>query len=145
MVLAAFATFPILTIIFVWLLQTILDISQFLFNILIGLGVLMWFILSALFNFIYNCWWYVASLAHNLVMYICARVCLPIDFTVHALKHFSLLSLSITHLVFHMLYYVFLLWIFVYLFMLLFCFINHRDWAVQFKFYVGPTPRNNNI
>ena len=109
MVLIAFAIIPIITIICAWLLLTIFDLLQFLLNILIGMGVLMWFTTSVVFQFIYNCWWNVASMANNLVVYIWARVCLPIDFIVHVLKHFWLLSLSVMHLVLRVLYYIFLL------------------------------------
>ena len=109
MVLAAFAIIPILAMIFVWLLHTIFDLLQFILNIFIGCRVLMWLAISVLVKFIYNCWWYVASTANNLFAYIWARVSLPIDFAVHVLKHFGLLSLSMTHLVLRILYYIFLL------------------------------------
>ena len=116
---------PILAIILVWLIHTVYDILHFLLNILIGSVILMWFIVSGLYKFIINCWWYVAYSANSIVLYIWARVRLPIDFAAHVSKHFGLLSLSITHLALQILYYVFLLWIFMYLLMLLFHFITH--------------------
>ena len=105
----------------------------------------MWFAVSIISQFIYNCWWHVVSAANNLVVYIWSGVHLSIDIVIHVLKHFGFLSLSITHLVLRVLYYVFLLWIFVHLLMLLFRFITHQDWAIQFEFYIGPTPRNDNL
>ena len=145
MVLTAFTIIPIIAIICMWLLCTFINLGQFLLNILVGLGVLMWFAISIISQFIYNCWWHVASVVNNLVAYIWSGVHLPIDIVVHVLKHFGFLSLSVTHLVLRVLYYVFLLWIFVYSLMLLFRFITHWDWAIQFEFYMGPTPRNDNL
>ena len=124
MVLTAFTIIPIIAVICVWLLHTIISLVQLLLNILAGLGVLVWFAISIISQFIYSFWWHVASAANHLVVYIWPSVHLPIDIVVHVLKHFGFLSFSITHLALRVLYYVFLLWIFVCLLILLFRFIT---------------------
>ena len=129
MVLTAFVIVPIIAIVVAWLIRSIISLGQFLCDILLGLGILMWLIISFLGQIIYNCWWYTASAANNLVAYIWSGVHLPIDVAVHVV-HFGLLSLSVTHLVLRILYYVFLLWIFVYLLMLLYRFVTCWDWAI---------------
>ena len=131
---------PLLTIIAKWLFRTIIDLVYFLYNFLLGLGVLMWFIFTLVSQLIYNCWWYLASLVNSLVAWVWSSVHLPIDATIHIIKHFGLLSLSVTHLVLRILYYVFLLWVFMYLLMLLYRFITNQNWAIQLELYVRPTP-----
>ena len=124
MVLIAFVIAPIIAIIVVWLIHSILSLGQFLCNILLSLGVLMWLIISFLGQIFYNCWRNTALATNNLVVYVWSGVHLPIDVAVHVVKHFGLLSLSVTHLVLRVLHYVFLLWIFVYLLMLLYRFVT---------------------
>ena len=141
----AFVIVPIIAIIVVWLIHSIFSLGQFLCDILLSLGILMWLIISFLGQIIYNGWWYTASATNNLVAYVWSGVHLPIDVAVHVVKHFGLLSLSVTHLVLRILYYVFLLWIFIYLLMLLYRFVTCQDWAIQFEFYMGPTPRTDNL
>ena len=98
MVLTAFVIAPSLTIIAMWLLETIIDLVFFIYKLLLGLGVLMWFIISFFAQIIYNCWWYIASLANSLVAWVWSGVSLPLQF--------GLLSLTVTHLVLQKLYYV---------------------------------------
>ena len=145
MVLAAFVIVPLLTIVTVWLFKTIIDLVLLIHNLLLGLGVLMWFIISFFAQIIYNCWWYIASSVNSLVAWVWSGVSLPLEGVIHIIWHFGLLSLSVTHLVLQILYYVFLLWVFVYLLMLLYRFITHHDWAIQLELYVGPTPRYDNL
>ena len=130
MVLEALVIVPVLTIITVWLFRMFIDLVYFLYNILLGLGVLMWFIFTLLSQLIYNCWWYLASSANSLVAWIWSWVHLPIDTVIHIIKYFGLLSLSMTHLVLRVLYYIFLLRVFVYLLMLLYRFITCHDWTI---------------
>ena len=59
----------------------------------------MWFIIGFLAQIIYNCWWYLASSANSLVAWVRSGVHLPLDAVVHIIRHFGLLSLSVTHLV----------------------------------------------
>ena len=145
MVFTAFVIVALIAIIAAWLVKSIISLGYFLGNILIGLLVLMWFILTLLGQFIYNCWWHITSSANSLVAYVWSGVCLPIDTIIHIIKHFGLLSLSFTHLVLRVVYYIFLLWAFVYLLMLLYRFITRWDWAIQIEFYMGPTPRSDNL
>ena len=145
MVFTAFIIVPLITIIIVWLIRTTVDFLTFLFNALSGLAILMWFIVNFIWQIIYNCWWYIASSANDLVTLVWSYVKLPFVALIHILKAFGLLSLSITYLVLRILYYVFLLWVFVYLLMLLYRFITQRDWAIQLKLYMGPTPHHNNL
>ena len=116
-----------------------------LINNLVGLLTLMWWVFTHIWYVLYNTWWHVAEAAHNLVAYIWSGVCLPFQVVLHVIKHFGLLSLTTTHLVLRVLYYVFLLWVFTYLLMLLYRFITRRDWAIQLEFYMGPTPRTDNF
>ena len=145
MVFTAFVIVPLIAIIATWLVKSIISLGYFLGNILIGLLVLKWFILTLLGQFIYNCWWHIASSANSLVAYVWSSVHLPIDVIIHIIKHFGLLSLSFMHLVLRVVYYVFLLWVFIYLLMLLYRFITRQDWAIQIEFYMGPTPRSDNL
>ena len=62
----AFVIVPIIAIVVAWLIHSIISLGQFLCDILLGLGVLMWFIISFLGQIIYNCWWSTASAANNL-------------------------------------------------------------------------------
>ena len=124
MVFAAFVIVPLLAIIAAWLFRTIIDLVYILYNFLLGLGVLMQFIFTLVSQLIYNCLWYLVSLVNLLVAWVWSSVCLLIETTIHIIKHFGLLSLSVTHLVLRILYYVFLLWVFVYLLMLLYRFIT---------------------
>ena len=145
MVLPEAVALPFL-IIAVWgLLQTIYSILLVILNILGGVLILMWLGLLHLWNLIYNAWWYVTSTANSIITYIWSGVCIPFEVILHVIKHFGLLSLTTTHLVLHILYYVFLLWVFTYLLMLLYRFVTRRDWAIQLEFYMGPTPRNDNL
>ena len=127
MVFMAFVIVPLLTIIAAWLIKSIISLGYFIFNILLGLVVLMWFIITLVGQFVYNYWWKIASSANSVVAYVWSGVCLPIDAIINVIKHFGLLSLSLTHLVLRILYYVFLLWVFVYLLMLLYRFITQWD------------------
>ena len=100
MVLAAFVIVPLLTIVVAaWLFKTIIDLVFFMYNLLLGLGVLMWFIISFFAQIIYNCWWYIASLANSLVAWVWLGVSLPLEAVIHIIQHFGFLSLSVTHLV----------------------------------------------
>ena len=145
MVLPEVVALPFI-IIAVWgLLLSIYNILVVIINILGGILVLMWLVLSQLWNLIYNAWWYVASAANSLISYIWSGVCIPFEVLLHVIKHFGLLLLTTTHLVLRILYYVFLLSVFTYLLMLLYRFITRRDWAIQLEFYMGPTPRNDNL
>ena len=145
MVFTAFIIVPLVAIITTWLIRTIVDLITLLFNPLLGLAILMWFIVNFIWQIIYNCWWYIASSANDLVILVWPYVKLPFAALIHILKVFGLLSLSVTHLVLRILYCVFLLWIFVYLLMLLYRFITWRDWAIQLKLYMGPTPHHDNL
>ena len=145
MVLSEIVVLPIFVITVWGLLQSIYHILEFTFNLILGVTILMWYLLLSLYNLIYNAWWYVAAAAHNIVTYIWSGVCIPIEVVIHVIKHFSLLSLTTMHLALCILYYVFLLWVFTYLLMLLYCFITGKDWAIQFEFYMGPMPRNDNL
>ena len=145
MVFTAFIIVPLIAIITAWLIRTIVDLITFLFNTLLGLAILMWFIVNFIWQIIYNCWWYIASSADDLVTLVWPYVKLPFAALIHILKAFGLLSLSVKHLVLRILYCVFLLWIFVYLLMLLYRFITWRDWAIQLKLYMGPTPYHDNL
>ena len=145
MVLPEAVALPFILIAVWGLLLTIYNIFVVIINILGGFLVLMWLVLSKLWNLIYNVWWYVTSAANSLIAYIWTRVCLPFEVLLHVIKHFRLLSLTTTHLVLCILHYVFLLWVFTYLLMLLYRFITRRDWAIQLEFYMGPTSRNDNL
>ena len=140
MVFMAFVIVPLVTIIAVWLIKSIISLGYFIFNILLGLVVLMWFIITLVGQFVYNCWWQIALSANSVVAYAWSGVRLPIDVIIHVIKHFGLLSLSLMQLVLRILYYVFLIWVFVYLLMLLYRFITQWDWAIHIEFYMGPTP-----
>ena len=140
MVLPEVVALPVLVIAAWGLLQSIYNILLFTLNIVLGVTILMLVLLSYLWNLIYNVWWYVAATAHNLIAYIWSGVCIPFQVVIHVIKYFGLLSLTTTHLVLHILYYIFLLWVFTYLLMLLYRFITRRDWAIQLEFYIGPTP-----
>ena len=145
MVLETLMIVPVLAIATAWLFRTIIDMVYFLYNFLLGLDVLMWFIFTLVSQLIYNCWWYLASSANSLVAWIWSRVLIPTDAAIHIIKHFGLLSLSVTHLVLRVLYYIFLLWVFVYLLMLLYRFITHCDWAIQLELYIRPTLHHDNL
>ena len=99
MVLAAFVIVPLLTIVTAWLYKTIIDLVFFTYNLLLGLGVLVWFIISFFAQMIYNCLWYIASSANSLVAGVWSGVSLPLEAVIHIIQHFGLLSLSVTHLV----------------------------------------------
>ena len=143
MVFTAFVIVPLIAIITEWLIRSIISLGYFICDILLGLAVLMWFVLTLLGQILYNCWWKIASAANSLVAYVWSSVRLPLDVITHIIMHFGLLSLNLTHLILRILYYVFLLWVFVHLLMLLYRFITHRDWAIQIEFYLGPTPRTD--
>ena len=146
MVFMAFVIVPLITIVIaMWLIRTIVDLITFFFNALLGLAILMWFIVNIIWQMIYNCWWYIASSANDLVALVWSYVKLPFVALIHILRGFGFLSLSVTHLVLRILYYVFLLWVCVYLLMLLYRFITWRDWAIQLKLYVKPTPCHDNL
>ena len=145
MVFTAFVIVPLVAIIAAWLINCIISLDYFIFNVLLGLVVLMWFIITLVGQFVYNCWWQIASSANFVVAYVWSRVHLPIDVIIHVIKHFGLLPLSLMHLVLRILYYVFLLWVFVYLLMPLYRFITWWDWAIQIEFYMGPTSQSDNL
>ena len=145
MVLPEIVALPFILITAWGLLLSLYNILRVIIKICWGLVVLMLWVLLQIWNLIYNAWWYVASAANSLTAYIWSGVCLPFEFLLHVMKHFGLLSLTTTHLVLRILYYVFLLWTFTYLLMLLYQFITRRDWAIQLEFYMGPTPRNDNL
>ena len=145
MVLLEIVALPF-TLIAAWgLLLLLYNILGVTIKILWGLVVLMLWVLLQIWILIYNVWWHVATAANSLTAYIWSGVCLPFEFLLHVIKHFGLLSLTTTHLVLRILYYVFLLWTFTYLLMLLYHFITRRDWAIQLEFYMGPTPRTDNL
>ena len=135
--LHGFMIVPLIAIVAVWLIQTIVDLITFLINALLGLTILMWFLVNFIWQIIYNCWWHIASSANDLVAFVWSHVKLPFEVVIHILKSFSLLSLSVTHLVLRILYYIFLLWVFVYLLMLLYRFITQRNWAIQLSYLWG--------
>ena len=85
---------------------------NFIVNILLGISVLMWFLVSFIWQIIYNCWWYITSSANELVTVVWSYMHLLFVAIIQILGTFGLLSLNTTHLALRILYYVFLLWVF---------------------------------
>ena len=90
MVLTAFVIVPLITIITARLFKTIVDLVFFIYNLLLGLGVLMWFIVRFLAQITYNYWWYIALLANSLVARVWSDVHLLLEAIIHIIWHFGL-------------------------------------------------------
>ena len=86
MVFTAFVIVPLVAIVAAWLIKSIISLGYFIFNILLGLVVLMWFIITLVGQFVYNCWWQIASSANSVVAYVWSGVCLPIDVIIHVMN-----------------------------------------------------------
>ena len=125
MVFAAFVIVLLIATLAACLVKTVADLLTFIVNILLGISVLMWFLVNFIWQIIYNCWWYIASSANELVTVVWLYGHLPFMAIIQILGAFSLLSLNFTDLVLRILYYIFLLWVFIYLLLLLYRFITH--------------------
>ena len=90
MVLTAFVIVPLITIIVMRLFKTIVDLVFFIYNLLLGLGVLMWLIISFLAQITYNYWWYIALLANSLLAWVWSDVSLLLEAIIHIIWHFGL-------------------------------------------------------
>ena len=132
-------------IFFVTLVSWTFKILTFIFNVLLGEAVLMWFAVYTVLVFFNNCAYSVlyaigATANEALVLF-----CKPFVAAGVFLSRLGTIILTVLQLPLRGLYYIVVLWLLVYMLNLLYHFVQHRDFTLQGKFYFGPTPHHDHF
>ena len=72
-------------------------------------------------------------------------LCKPFMAAATFLARLATLTITVLHLALWTIYYIVVLWLLIYLLNLLYHFIQHRNFAIQGKFYFGPSLRANHF
>ena len=130
---------------FIFVLGVIHNILKQLVYSVHGCVILMWWAITTLFSLIYNCVYTlftgVDSLANNIVL----TVYHPIQAEGTTLYHFFSLGFNVLTLALCLVYYTVALWLFCYVIILLYKFVQRRDFTIHGEFYFGPFPRHNHF
>ena len=130
---------------FIFVLGVIHDILKLLVYSVLGCCILMWWAITTLFSIIYNCVYTlftrVGSFTNNIVM----TVYHPIQAGGTTLYQFFSLGFNVLTLALCLVYYTVALWLFCYVIILLYRFVQRCDFAIQGKFYFSPSPRCNHF
>ena len=123
----------------------VIQFLKLLFNLCLGLAILMWIaifnILTSLYNILASIF-YPAGFTANHVLTLILK-----SFTAVAtiLARLGTLTFMVLHLALRTLYYIVVLWQLIYLLNLLYRFIQYRDFTIQGEFYFVPSPRVNHF
>ena len=119
-----------------WLVKTL----TFIFHILLGLVVLIWFavytVLAIFYNCIYNILYGFRATANKALVLFCK----PFVAAGAFLGRLGTIILTVLQLSLRALYYIVVLWLLVYVLNLLYHFVQHRYFSLQGEFYFGPSP-----
>ena len=123
------------------MLGVIHDIFKLLVYSVLGCVILMWWAITTLFslssNRVYTLFTREDSLANNIVL----TVYCPIQ--ARGTTQFFSLGFNVLTLALHLVYYTKAFWLFCYIIILLYRFVQRHDFTIQGKFYFGPSPRHN--
>ena len=130
---------------FIFVLGVIHDILKILVYSVLGFCILMWWAITTLFSLVYDCVYTlftgVGSLANNIVL----TVYQPIKAGEATLYQFFSLGFNVLTLALCLVYYTVALWLFCYVIILLYRFVQRCDFAIQGKFYFGSSPRQSHF
>ena len=127
-------------LVFLVTVSHVIHFLKLLFNLLLGLVILVWLAIFKIFTTLYNILvaiFYLAGFAANHVLTLILKTFAA---TATFLARLGTLTFTVLHLALHTLYYIVVLWLLIYLLNLLFHFIQHRDFTIQGEFYIGPSP-----
>ena len=128
---------------FICVLRVIHNILKLLVYSVLGCCILMWWTITTLFSIIYNCVYTlftgVGSFANNIVL----TVYRPIQAGGTTLYQFFSLGFNVLTLALCLVYYTVALWLFCYVIILLYRFVQRRDFAIQGEFYFSPSQRSS--
>ena len=132
-------------LIFLVAVSHVVQFVKLLFNLLLGVAILMWLalfkILTILNNILATIFYPFGFAANNVLTLILKPFVAATSF----LGQLGTLTFTVLHLALCTLYYIVVLWLLIYLLNLLYCFIQHRDFATQGEFYFGPSPPINHF
>ena len=137
-VLAAWITF-------ILIVGVIHDIIKLIVYSILGLLILMWWAVTTLLFFIYNCVYSLFSGVGNLANNIVWTIYRPIQARGSTLHQFFTLGFGVITLVLGLVHYTITLWLFCYVIILLYHFIQRLDFAIQGNFYFGLSPGRNHF
>ena len=123
----------------------VIQFIKLLFNLLLGLAILMWLAIFKILTTLYNIFvaiFYPVGFAANHALTLILK---PFVAVATFLARLGTLTFMVLHLALCTLYYFVVLWLLIYLLNLLYCFIHHRDFAIQGEFYFGPSPGVNHF
>ena len=131
----------IVSVLYTWLLA----ILSFINNLLLGTFTLMWILLQILFTWLQTLFYTALSPFNTLVTLVWTCIIIPfVKFGTFLYKLGSAL-LSITQLTLCIVFFRLVLWISCYCVILIYRFLQRRDFAIQGEFYFGPSPHNPNF
>ena len=123
----------------------VIQFIKLLFNLLLGLAILMWLAIFKILTTMYNIFaaiFYPVGFAANHALTLILK---PFAAAATFLARLGTLTFMMLHLALHTLYYIVVLWLLIYLLNLLYHFIQHRNFVIQGEFYFSPSPRVNHI
>ena len=119
-----------------WLVKAL----TFIFHILLGLAVLIWFTVYTILAFFYNC-------IYNILYIFGARVnealvlfCKPFAAAGAFLGRLGTIILTVLQLSLRALYHIVVLWLLVYMLNFIYHFVQHRDFTLHREFFLVPAP-----
>ena len=119
---------------FLTILAGLFQVLHFVFNVLFGVAVLMWFALHTIGLLLYNCMYiilYPIGATTNVALVL---FCKPFEAAGAFLVHLGTLTFTVLHLGLQGLYYIVVLWLFIYMLNLLYRFVECRNFAYRVNF-----------
>ena len=127
-------------LLFLVIISHVVQVFKFIFSLLLGVAILMWPIVFQALSVINST---VLAIFHPFgaaANYVLTLVVKPFTAAATFLGCLGTLTFTVLHLALHTLYYIVVLWLLIYLLNFCYCFIQHRDFAIQGEFYFGPSP-----
>ena len=132
-------------LLFITLISWTFKVLTFTFKVLLGTAVLMWFTIYTVLVFFYNCIYNMLFAIGTTTNEALVLFCKPFVAAGAFLSRLGTIILTVLQLSLRELYYIVVLWLFMYMLNLLYHFIQHRDFALQGKFYFGPSPHQHHF
>ena len=130
---------------FLVVVSHIFQVLKLLFNLLLGVAILMWLVvfnvLTLIINGIYNIFFPFRAAAYQALILLCK----PFTAMEAFLGKLGTLTLIVLHLSLRALCYTVVLWLLIYMLNLLYHFVQHGDFAIQGELYFGPSPRRDHF
>ena len=143
--MAVVAITPLVVHIISALYMWFLAILSFINNLLLGTFTLMWVLLQILFTWLQTLFYMVLSPFNTIVTLVWTCIKMPFVKLGTILYKLGSALLGITQLTVHIVYYSLVLWISCYFIILIYRFLQGRDFTIQGEFYFRPSPHNPNF